>query len=316
MDTAPGTKGIIIGDRYRVAGVLRRGGLIDAVDLEADRNQAACRVVSVPGDAEHVDAWEDAWRAAQSEARLPRLREIVADDDGAHWAVLDASIAVSGRLPADAREQAHRMGMALVEAGLDADEVTPGMLACDADGQLVLDGSLRLGGSRSPSSAGRLLADLLPAPALDDSAAVATEWAPRRRAPRASRRRRSRLLVPLAIIALLVAAGAVLVVPDRSTGTASLAPAAPADALLGGIDQPLAIETPVAAPPVARPRKPAPRTEAGAPPVVTVTVAESPSAAKSDDPTVPEIPAAAASPVPDLPVAVPPAVVLPLARGG
>ncbi len=70
MEWQPGARGIVIGERYRLAGALRRTGMIDAIDLDADPGDAACRVVSVPGDQAAVDAWEDAWRAAEQAAGL------------------------------------------------------------------------------------------------------------------------------------------------------------------------------------------------------------------------------------------------------
>ena len=157
MDIEPGARGIVIGDRYRVAGALRRTGLIDAVDLEGERRAAACRVVAVPGDAERVDQWEDAWRAAQEAARLPRLREIVDDGEGGHWAVLDGSPATGLRLPPDARHQAALIGEALARTGLDVGDVTRGMLVARADDLLVLDGVVWLGGELSPRAAAAAL---------------------------------------------------------------------------------------------------------------------------------------------------------------
>ncbi|MGI9116536.1 MAG: hypothetical protein ACR2JV_02725, partial [Gaiellales bacterium] len=163
MHPAPGTRGILIGDRYRVPGTLRRTGLIDAIDVESDQGEAACRVVGVPGDAARIDQWEDAWLAAQGPARLPRLREIVRDDDGAHWAVLAPSVAVEAPLPPGAREAARELGAALAEAGLDVRDVAREMLAVDGNGALAIDGVVWLGGDLSPRAAGRALADLLPA---------------------------------------------------------------------------------------------------------------------------------------------------------
>ena len=138
-------RGIVIGERYRVAGSLRRVGLVDALDEHADPALAACRVVGIPGDAAGLDAWEDAWREAQEAAPLPRLREVVVDDEGAAWAVVDASLAV-GPPPPDAAA-ARSLGATLARAGLDADEVSAGMLAARADGALVLDGVVRLAGA-------------------------------------------------------------------------------------------------------------------------------------------------------------------------
>ena len=281
MDIDPGSRGTVLGDRYRVAGALRRSGLIDAVDLEAPAAEAACRVVSVPGDAERVDAWEDAWRAAQAAARLPRLLEIVPDDDGAHWAVLAASRASAGP-PAGAERTAAAIGAALADAGLDAADVTAAMLAADEDGRLIVDGAVWLGGDLSSRDAGRRVAALLP---------PAPPPPPARPRRRASRRR---FAVPAAIAVALAAAGAILLAPDRSTGTAPLAPAAdPApDVLLG-------TPTVIAAPaPVVRPRRVRPRRVAPVPPAPAVAV---------DDAT-PSLPAAAAA-VPQLPASDPAPVV-------
>lgn len=330
METEPGARGIIIGDRYRVAGALRRTGLIDAVDLEADRGDAACRIVGVPGDAERVDAWEDAWRAAQGPARLPRLREVLVDDDGAHWAVLEPSRAVSLALPSGADTQARAIGAALAEAGLDVADVTRGMLAGDEEGRLIIDGTAWLGGALSPQQAGRALAALLP-PAFDAAHGELDEPAEpvrERRASRASARRprRTRLLLPLSIVAVLAAAVAVLVLPARSTGTAEpvpLAPTAPADALLGGGAEVLAVGAMTAAPErKRRPRRPV-AVEPQAPPVETVTVvveaqpAPAEAAPSTPEAIVPELPPVAApAPAPALPLASATEPPLPVAADG
>ena len=267
MDIEPGARGIVIGDRYRIAGALRRTGLIDAVDLEGERGAAACRVVAVPGDAERVDQWEDAWRAAQEAARLPRLREIVDDGEGGHWAVLDGSPASGHRLPPDARHQAALIGEALARTGLDAGDVTRGMLVARADDLLVLDGVVWLGGELSPRAAGSQVADLLPLPEPvleyadrdhDLQPPPARRAAARRRLPR-----RRRILIPLAIVTAALAATLVLVLPAGSTGTGVLAPAATAEgALLVAGDYPAVV------PPVAPPLVTTVRAE---PAVVTVT---------------------------------------------
>ena len=281
MDIDPGSRGAVLGDRFRVAGTLRRTGVIDAVDLEAPAADAACRVVAVPGDAARVDAWEDAWRAAQDAARLPRLLEIVPADDGGHWAVLTASRAAGGP-PAGAARAAGEIGAALAGAGLDAGDVTAAMLAADGDGRLILDGVVWLGGGLSAREAGRRVAELLPpdAPA-----------APPRPRRRTSRRR---LAIPLAIAVAVAAAGGVLVMPDRSGGTAPLAPAAdPAPDVLLGAATAIAVPAPVVHRRRARPR---PRVVAAPPPPPP----------PADD--APALPAAAAA-VPQLPVADPAPVV-------
>ena len=90
MTSSPGSRGIVIGDRYRVAGTLRRHGIHDAVDCEAPPTDAACRVARIEGDAE---AWEDAWREAQETAPVPRLIEVIAHDGG-DWAVIAAATAI------------------------------------------------------------------------------------------------------------------------------------------------------------------------------------------------------------------------------
>ena len=89
MEWEPGARGTVIGDRYRVAGEVRRRGLLEAVDLDAPSTAAACRVAGVAGTAEEVDAWRSAWEAAQDAAGLPLLRDLVADDEDGAWAVLE-----------------------------------------------------------------------------------------------------------------------------------------------------------------------------------------------------------------------------------
>lgn len=316
MDTAPGTRGIVIGDRYRVAGALRRTGLVDAVDLEADRADAACRVVGVPGDAERVDAWEDAWRAAQDGARLPRLREIVADEDGAHWAVLAPSRSAGLPLPGDAHMQARAIGEALAAAGLDASDVTCAMLVTAEDGRLCLDGAVWLGGGAAPHAAGRALAGLLPrAPEGEIDEPAAGAWSPPRRTVRRPSRRR-RAAVPAAILATMAAAATVLFVPSRSGGTAVVAPGAPgrsSDALLASATYPVAEQASAAAEPQLQdgasgtsPEPELPDVGAGAPaPPVTVTVvvpvAAPPESASPPASAAPALPVDGSRRVPDLP---------------
>jgi hypothetical protein len=296
MDIEPGARGIVIGDRYRIAGALRRTGLIDAVDLEGERGAAACRVVAVPGAAERVDQWEDAWRAAQEAARLPRLREIVADGEGGHWAVLDGSPASGLQLPHDARHQAALIGEALARTGLDAGDVVRGMLVGVAGDLLVLDGVVWLGGELSPRAAGIRVADLLPLPEPvlehadrdDDLPPPARRAAARRRLPR-----RRRILIPLAIVTAALAATLVLVLPAGSTGTAVLAPAATVEGALL-----VASDYPAVAPPVVPP------TVSAEPAVVTVTTERVVTVVVTDV-VVAEAPAPVVDPVPTVPVAAP-----------
>jgi hypothetical protein len=302
MDIEPGARGIVIGDRYRVAGALRRTGLIDAVDLEGERGAAACRVVAVPGDAERVDQWEDAWRAAQEAARLPRLREIVDDGEGGHWAVLDGSPATGLRLPPDARHQAALIGEALARTGLDVGDVTRGMLVARADDLLVLDGGVWLGGELSPRAAGSRVADLLPLPEpvleyVDENDAPppppARRAAARRRLPR-----RRRMLIPLAMVAAALAATLVLVLPAGSAGTGVQAPAATAEgALLVAGDYPAVV------PPVVPPLATTVRAE---PAVVTVTTERMVTVVVTDVVVAESAtPAVEPVPVPTVPVAAP-----------
>ncbi|MGI9188438.1 MAG: hypothetical protein ACR2J9_13130 [Gaiellales bacterium] len=337
MDATPGARGVVIGDRYRVAGALRRTGLIDAIDLEADRTDAACRVVGVPGDAARVDAWEDAWRAAQDEARLPRLREVVLDEDGAHWAIVGPAPGYGAPLPVDAQVQARVIGEALAEAGLDVDDATRAMLVTAADGRLCLDGIVWLGGDRSPRAAGRALAGLLPRAreqAIVDDSASTGAWDPPPRTSPKRRRRRMRLAIPAAIVVLLVVAGLVLLAPARSNGTAVVAPggASSGDVLLGSAQYPVVDATdgddiPAGDPTGVSGASPAPEVTvrapafvepAARPPVtitVTVPVAAAPANEARPDPVVPALPPAAAQRVPELPVADAPPT-LPVASGG
>ena len=237
MDTELNARGIVIGERYRVAGTLRRTGVIEAIDLDADRGSAACRLVGVPGDAAAVDAWEDAWRAAQVPARLPHLLEVVTDHDGAAWAALSAAEATTPLLPGDARRQAYAIGVALAEAGLDVGDITSAMLVANNRGQLIVDGIPFRGGDGSPRAAAEQLVALLPP---DHEDPVEPDWVEVPVAPVARRRQtsrsRRRLLVPGAIGLVLVAALVALLLPARSTGTTGTGEsieAPPADVLLG-----------------------------------------------------------------------------------
>ncbi len=246
MEWQPGARGIVIGERYRLAGALRRTGMIDAIDLDADPGDAACRVVSVPGNQAAVDAWEDAWRAAEQAAGLPTLRELVVDEDGAAWAVIAAAPpGASGPLPEDARRQAVVIAAALAEAGLDPNDVTPTMLVAATDGRLRIDGVVWLGSSASARAGTQHLLDLLPPdiavdPVDFEPEPSATVRPPRRKPARRSRRR---LLVPLAIVVMLAGAAAALLLPTGSMGTSVSNPvsieAPAADVLLGDAAHPL-----------------------------------------------------------------------------
>lgn len=249
METELNARGIVIGERYRVAGALRRIGMIEAIDLDADRDAAACRIVGIPGDAAAVDAWEDAWRDAQVAARLPRLLEVVTDEDGSAWAALAAAEATAAALPPDARRQAYAIGMTLATAGLDVADLTPDMFATNSRGQLIVDGVPFLGGAGPTRAAAEQLVALLPP---DQEQEVEPDWAeaPVRRAvrQRSSSRPRRRLLVPGAIGVVVVAALLVLLVPERSDGTPNIgvtieAPAA--DVLLGDAAHPIVAAEPV-----------------------------------------------------------------------
>jgi hypothetical protein len=330
MDSEPGTRGIVLGDRYRVAGALRRTGLIDAVDLEADRAQAACRIVGVPGDAERVDAWEDAWRAAQDSARLPRLREVIIDADGAHWAVLEVSQATAAPLDGDLRGQALDLGEALARSGLDVTDVSRSRLAVDPAGALLIDGPVWLGGDVPPRAAGRRLADLLPPAPTGSTAARGDDddLAPpplRRHGAGRGRARHRRLLLPAAILLLAATAAALFVLPVGSASTGELAPAAPTEPgaalLIGQVDPLVEPATVQPLPGSAAPSSPAASGDVAPPapppaePVVTVTIeapvvaAETPVVASD----VPALPEAAAVGVPALPLDAP---ALPLDVGG
>jgi hypothetical protein len=249
MDTELNARGIVIGERYRVAGALRRVGMIEAIDLDADRDAAACRIVGIPGDAAAVDAWEDAWREAEVAARLPRLLEVITDEDGAAWAALAAAEATAAALPLDARRQAYAIGVALATAGLDVADLTLVMFAANRRGQLIVDGVPFLGGAGPTRAAADQLVALLPP---DQEYEVESNWVepPVRRGvrQRGSARSRRRLLVPGGIGLVAVVAVLILLVPARSAGTPSMgvtieAPAA--DVLLGDAAYPVVAAEPV-----------------------------------------------------------------------
>jgi hypothetical protein len=249
MDTELNARGIVIGERYRVAGALRRVGMIEAIDLDADRDAAACRIVGIPGDAAAVDAWEDAWREAEVAARLPRLLEVITDEDGAAWAALAAAEATAAALPPDARRQAYAIGMALATAGLDVADLSPVMFATDHGGRLVVDGVPFLGGAGPTRAAAERLVALLP-PDQEPEAEPDWDQPPVRRVgpQRGSARPRRRLLVPGAIGMVVVAALLILLVPARSAGTPNVGPtieAPAADVLLGDAAHPVVVAEPV-----------------------------------------------------------------------
>lgn len=314
MDWEPGARGTIIAGRYRASGELRRRGMIEATDLEAPPQRAACRLIGVPGDPQTVDAWQRAWVDAEAAARLPSLRAIVRDDEGDAWAVLDPPRGVPGlALPADARAQARAMGIALARTGLDAGDVTASMLEVDPDGALVIDGVAWLGGDLPPWSAGERLAALLP----EAETAPAPEPPPRRRArARRAPRPGRRLLVAALALLCLAGAGLALALPTRSqelapapADDALVAPAEP-DILLDAVPAPAAApEPPVAVEPTPEPAAPPP------PETVTVVVtveapaptpdpaaATAPPALPAPEAAVPELPLAGAA-APELPVA-------------
>jgi hypothetical protein len=315
MDWEPGARGTVIAGRYRASGELRRRGMIEATDLEAPPQRAACRLIGVPGDPQAVDDWQRAWVDAEGAARLPSLRGVVRDADGTAWAVLDPARTDPGRaLPADARGQAMAIGAALARAGLDPGDVTAAMLEVGEDGLLRVEGPVWLGGDLPPAVAGERLAMLLPVPV---EPAWEPEPAPARRPPRAHRGRRHgvrRIAIAGLALACLAGAGLALALPTRSQelapGPADAIVVAPEpDVLLGDVVQ--QEPAPASAPEptvVAEPRPaPAPRTV-----TVVVTVEAPPAPAPADAaPVLPE-PADAA---PDLPLEGAGAPPLPVAGG-
>lgn len=304
MDWEPGARGTVIAGRYRVSGELRRRGMIEATDLEAPPQRAACRLIGVPGDPQAVDDWQRAWVDAEGAARLPSLRGVVRDADGAAWAVLDPARADPGRaLPADARGQAMAIGAALARAGLDPGDVTAAMLEVGDDGRLRIEGPVWLGGDLPPAVAGERLALLLPAPAEPD-------WEPEpvpARRPRRARRGRGHGLRRVAIaglaLACLAGAGLALALPTRSQelapGPADAVVVAPAEAdvLLADVVQ----AQPAPAPAVIPEPEPDPEPEP-APRTVTVVVTVEAPAAPAPVDAAPDLPAPAGD-APALPLA-------------
>ena len=313
METELNARGIVIGERYRVAGALRRVGMIEAIDLDADRDAAACRIVGIPGDAAAVDAWEDAWREAQVAARLPRLLEVVTDEDGSAWAALAAAEATAAALPPDARRQAHVIGMTLATAGLDVADLTPDMFAANSRGQLIVDGVPFLGGAGPTRAAAERLVALLPP---DREQEVESDWveppvrrAVRQRGPARSRRR---LLVPGAIGMVVVAALLILLVPERSDGTPNIgvtieAPAA--DVLLGDAAHPVVAAEPVRTVTVTEAAQPVEANTVPQPVEASETVVSNPTAAS----VVPSLPIADVPSLPQSSVEV--GVLLPVESG-
>ncbi len=313
METELNARGIVIGERYRVAGALRRVGMIEAIDLDADRDAAACRIVGIPGDAAAVDAWEDAWRVAQVAARLPRLLEVVTDEDGLAWAALAAAEATAAALPPDARRQAHVIGMTLATAGLDVADLTPDMFAANSRGQLIVDGVPFLGGAGPTRAAAERLVALLPP---DREQEVESDWveppvrrAVRQRGPARSRRR---LLVPGAIGMVVVAALLILLVPERSDGTPNIgvtieAPAA--DVLLGDAAHPVVAAEPVRTVTVTEAAQPVEANTVPQPVEASETVVSNPTAAS----VVPSLPIADVPSLPQSSVEV--GVLLPVESG-
>ena len=313
METELNARGIVIGERYRVAGALRRVGMIEAIDLDADRDAAACRIVGIPGDAAAVDAWEDAWREAQVAARLPRLLEVVTDEDGSAWAALAAAEATAAALPPDARRQAHVIGMTLATAGLDVADLTPDMFAANSRGQLIVDGVPFLGGAGPTRAAAERLVALLPP---DREQEVESDWveppvrrAVRQRGPARSRRR---LLVPGAIGMVVVAALLILLVPERSDGTPNIgvtieAPAA--DVLLGDAAHPVVAAEPVRTVTVTEAAQPVEANTEPQPVEASETVVSNPTAAS----VVPSLPIADVPSLPQSSVEV--GVLLPVESG-
>ena len=313
METELNARGIVIGERYRVAGALRRVGMIEAIDLDADRDAAACRIVGIPGDAAAVDAWEDAWREAQVAARLPRLLEVVTDEDGSAWAALAAAEATAAALPPDARRQAHVIGMTLATAGLDVADLTPDMFAANSRGQLIVDGVPFLGGAGPTRAAAERLVALLPP---DREQEVESDWveppvrrAVRQRGPARSRRR---LLVPGAIGMVVVAALLILLVPERSDGTPNIgvtieAPAA--DVLLGDAAHPVVAAEPVRTVTVTEAAQPVEATTVPQPVEASETVVSNPTVAS----VVPSLPIADVPSLPQSSVEV--GVLLPVESG-
>ncbi len=315
MEWEPGARGNVIAGRYRASGELRRRGMIEATDLEAPPQRAACRLIGVPGDPQTVDAWQRAWVDAEVGARLPSLRGLVRDDEGDAWAVLDPPRGVPGLpLPADAREQAVALGVALTRAGLDVGDVTASMLEVGVDGALLIDGAVWLGGALPPWSAGERLAALLPETAVPPVESLPRRRTARRRSPRIGRR----LVVVVVALACLAGAGLALALPTRSQ---ELAPALADDALVAPAEPDVLLDA-VAVPDPGPVVVPAPTAAEPAPPppaetvTVVVTVESSaPAPAADAAPTLPMPDDAGDPAAPDLPLDVQAPPELPVADG-
>ncbi len=279
-----GSRGTIIAGRYQCAGDPRRGVLLDAVDLDAPAGDAGCRLIAVPGDAAAVDAWRAAWHEATG-AGLPALRDVLTDEDGETWAILEPTCGrPDADYPRDAERQARAVAEALQRAGLDVAGVRA---LVPVRGQLRIDQFVRL--ATGPQRGGEAhLLDLLPDAAFDDVTPPAAAR-PRRRAAAAPRWRR--WVVPLAIVTALVATGAVLAQPTRSAPPAA---PPPPDVLLPEI---VAAARAEPAPP--RPRRPRrPPAEPAAAPAPPTVAAEAPEVA-DEEPAV----ALPVAEIVDLPVA-------------
>lgn len=220
-----GTRGRLLAGRLRVVGPdPTYGRSVAAVDREAPPASAAVRIALIDPalDAAGRAAWAAVWGGLAERRFVVPLIDLVDDEDLGSLAVVAMGDTQPVRVgDGDLADQAERLGAALASAGLDLTHLTLDDLGLDAEGRLLLDGVLFP--AEVPMSAingAGLLLDLLGPFVM----ATPREPVAVRREPRVRRTRGRRRLVIPAIVVLLVAAGAITLLPDRPTAPASIVP--------------------------------------------------------------------------------------------
>lgn len=227
MSYETGTRGRLLADRLRIVGAEPTPGRpVAAVDRHAPPATAAVRVALVDPslDPQTREEWAAAWRSLAERRLVPPLIDLVEDEELGSLAIIamGTSQPVAPGSPA-AADQAERLGAALAGAGLDLGDLRLDDLGLDEEGRLQLD-TVRFPAATPPTPAegAALVLGLIGPVVVSDAPRPAS--AARVRPVERARGRRRRLLVP-ATVALLLAAGVITILPDRSSAPASIAPA-------------------------------------------------------------------------------------------
>lgn len=292
MTYETGSRGRLLADRLRVVGADPGPGRpVAAVDRDAPPATAAVRVAIVDPALDDAGraAWAATWRDLAERNLVVPLIDLVEDEDVGPLAV----IAMGETRPVPLGDttlvdQAERLGRALATAGLDLARLTRDELGLDGDGRLLLD-SVRFPAVAPISAAegAAVMLDLLGP--LDEP--TAPEPIAVRRDGRSRRGRARRRIIVVSIVGLLLAAGVITVMPDRSNAPAAIVPGdeeARIDAEVLRALEETARPSPASRPPRERaasdrPARSRPTTDRPAVPAAPVTTALAPPAEASAD---------------------------------